>query len=87
MVGPSGLSSGTHGYLPASSPGRHPARPRAPVSPVPKITRDTPGPRTQLTPFIPWQACKTGPWKPPGPLYDNLHNRNSPPGPTRLFWD
>ena len=59
-------------------------RPRAPVSPVPKITRETPGPRTQKTPFIPWQACKTAPWKPPGPLYDNLHNRNSPPGPYSL---
>ena len=64
--------------LPAAAPGRHPARLRAPVSPMPKITRDTPGPRTQQTPFIPWQACKTAPWKPPGPPCDNLHNRNSP---------
>ena len=70
--------------LPAASPARHPARPRAPVSPVAKITRDTPGPRTQENPFIPWQACKTAPWKPPGPLYDNLHNRNSPTGPYSL---
>ena len=51
---------------------------------MPKITRNTPGPRTQKTPFIPWHACKTAPWKPPGPLYDNLHNRNSPPGPYSL---
>ncbi len=57
-----------------------PRPPPAPVSPVSKITREAPGPRTQKTPFIPWHACKTAPWKPPGPLYDNLHNRNSPPG-------